>query len=332
LEESRFRVLVIDDFEPFRRLITEILQNRPDVLVIGEASDGLEAVQQAEALQPDLIVLDIGLPKLNGIEAARRIRETAPQSKILFVSQESSIDFVEEGFRLGASGYIHKSAVRSELLVALRALRRGEKFIGSRFTGHGLTQDSEIGALANVRPGEIGRCHEVALYPDDAFLLHAFAQFVGRALKAGDPVIVIATESHRDSLLATLQSDNSDVEAAIQQGRYISLDAADTLSKFIVNGLPDPSQFLRFASDLILTAARTAKAERSRVAACGECAPLLLAQGMVEAAVQLEELWDEVARTSAVDILCGYQLNCFRGLEGGRSFQRICARHSFVIS
>jgi len=86
--------------------------------VIGEASDGLQAVQQAGALQPDLIVLDIGLPKLNGIEAAGQIRKTAPQSKILFVSQESSRDFVEEGFRLGAAGYIHKSAVRSELLVA----------------------------------------------------------------------------------------------------------------------------------------------------------------------------------------------------------------------
>jgi DNA-binding NarL/FixJ family response regulator len=329
LEESRFRVLVVDDFEPFRRRITEILQNRPDVLVIGEASDGLEAVRKAGALQPDLIVLDIGLPKLNGMEAARRIRETAPQSKILFVSQESSRDFVEEGFRLGASGYIHKSAVRSELLVALRALRRGEKFIGSRFTRHDLTQDPEI---ETVRPVEIGRCHEVALYPDDGFLLHAFGQFVGAALRDGNPVIVISTESHRDSLLARLQADDSDVEAAHQQGRYISLDAADTLSTFMVNGLPNPSQFLRFANDLILTAARTAEAEGSRVAACGECAPLLLAQGMVEAAVRLEELWDEVARTNAVNILCGYQLNCFRGLEGGRSFQRICAQHSFVIS
>jgi len=71
----------------------------------------------------------------------------------------------------------------------MRALRRGEKFIGSRFTEHSLTQDSEIGTLANVRPDEIGRCHEVALYPDDAFLVSAFAQFVGTALKAGNPVI-----------------------------------------------------------------------------------------------------------------------------------------------
>jgi DNA-binding NarL/FixJ family response regulator len=98
------RVLVVEDFEPFRRFLCSTLGNESDLQVVGEASDGLEAVQQAQALQPDLILLDIGLPTLNGIEAARRIRKVAPQSKILFVSQESSTDVVEEALGTGARG------------------------------------------------------------------------------------------------------------------------------------------------------------------------------------------------------------------------------------
>ena len=95
---SSIRVLVVDDSEPFRRVVCSILQNKLELRTIVEASDGVEAIELAQALQPDLILLDIGLPKLNGIEAARRIRELAPQSKILFVSQESSVDVVQTAF------------------------------------------------------------------------------------------------------------------------------------------------------------------------------------------------------------------------------------------
>ena len=101
---SSVRVLVVDDYEPFRRFVCSTLEQRPELQIVGEASDGLEAVQKAEELQPDLIVLDIGLPTLNGIEAARRIRKLSPESKILFVSQESSADVVQEALRFGRTG------------------------------------------------------------------------------------------------------------------------------------------------------------------------------------------------------------------------------------
>jgi DNA-binding NarL/FixJ family response regulator len=95
------------------------LQKRPELLIVCEASEGMVAVQKAEELQPDLIVLDVGLPRLNGIEAARRIRKLAPRSKILFVSQESSCDVMEEAFNLGAMGYVIKSNAQSDLLPAV---------------------------------------------------------------------------------------------------------------------------------------------------------------------------------------------------------------------
>jgi DNA-binding NarL/FixJ family response regulator len=128
---SSVRVLVVEDFEPFRRFVCSRVGDSSELQVICEVSDGLEAVQKAEELQPDLIILDIGLPNLNGIEAARRIRKLSPQSKILFVSQESSADVIEEALSLGAMGYVIKARAGSELLVAMEAVREGRQFVSS---------------------------------------------------------------------------------------------------------------------------------------------------------------------------------------------------------
>ena len=137
---SSLRVLVVDDYEPFRRFVCSMLGERPELQIGGEVSDGLEAVQKAEELRPDLILLDIGMPTLNGIEAARRIRKLSPESKILFVSQESSADIVQEAFRLGALGYVAKTDAGSELLTAVNAVLRGETFASSGLAERKLTR------------------------------------------------------------------------------------------------------------------------------------------------------------------------------------------------
>jgi len=121
----------VEDFEPFRQIIRSILEKRPELQVIGEVSDGLEAIQKAEELKPDLILLDLGLPTLNGIEAARRIRKLVPESKIIFVTQESSADVMQECLSLGAWGYVVKTRVASELLAAVEAVISGKQFISS---------------------------------------------------------------------------------------------------------------------------------------------------------------------------------------------------------
>jgi len=136
---SSVRVLVAEDFDTFRRFVCSKLDERPDLQIVCEVSDGLEAVQKAEELRPDLILLDIGMPILNGIEAARRICKLSPESKILFVSQESSADVVEEAFRLGALGYIAKTDVGSELLTAVNAVLRGKTFASSRLAERNFT-------------------------------------------------------------------------------------------------------------------------------------------------------------------------------------------------
>src|SRR5215813_13491984 len=131
------RVLLVDDYEPFRRVIVSRLQERPELLVIAEASDGFEAVQKAKELQPDLILLDIGLPKLNGIEAARQIREVSPTSKILFVSECSSADIAEAALNMAGGGYVVKSDATRDLSLAVDAVVKGERFLSASLAGDG---------------------------------------------------------------------------------------------------------------------------------------------------------------------------------------------------
>ena len=339
---SSIRVLLVDDYEPFRRFARSTLERSPYLQIIGEASDGLEAVQKAEQLQPDLVVLDIGLPVLNGIEAARRIRKLCPASTILFVSQESSADVVQEALSTGASGFVIKAHARSELLAAVEAVCKGRPFISSRLRRHDLAEASNPGAYENLRTNRVfaplqqgtesARRHEVGFYSDDRCFLDDLTQFIGATLNGGGTAIVVATESYRGSLLPRLQAHGLDMGVAVEQGRYISLDAADTLSAFMVNGMPDRARFLKVAGDLIAGAAKTVSGKHARVAACGEGAALLWVQGNTEAALRLEHLWDEIAKLYDVDILCEYPLASFQGGMGSYVFDRLCAAHTAVHS
>lgn len=136
-------VLVVDDYEPFRRFVSATLGRTPRFLILGEARDGLEAIQQADVLQPDLILLDIGLPKVNGLEAARKIREIAHEARIVFVTQESSPEIVQEALDLGASGYVVKVQAGNELVRALEMALLGRTFLSDglqrRSSGKGRT-------------------------------------------------------------------------------------------------------------------------------------------------------------------------------------------------
>jgi len=123
--------LVVDDFELFRRFVCSKLESRPDLQLVGEASDGLEAVEKAQALKPDLILLDIGLPRLNGIEAAHRISRLIPNTAILFLSQICDVDVVQEALSNGAKGYVWKQDVGKDLLPAVDAALGGVHFVSS---------------------------------------------------------------------------------------------------------------------------------------------------------------------------------------------------------
>ncbi|HTQ61060.1 MAG TPA: response regulator transcription factor [Candidatus Solibacter sp.] len=127
--DLQVRVLLVEDFAPYRQFVRLTLADRPNIQVVGEASDGSEAIQNALVLQPDLILLDIGLPTLNGMIVARQIRKLTPSVKIIFLTLESSADVVQEALDLGAQGYVLKQNAPSELLSAIEAVLLGKTFV-----------------------------------------------------------------------------------------------------------------------------------------------------------------------------------------------------------
>ena len=299
-----FKILVVDDLPEFRRFICSALQPRIEFQVT-EASDGLEAVQKASVLQPDLIVLDISLPKLHGLEVARRVRSLAPAAKILFCSVESDIDLVREALSLGA-GYIHKPRLGNDLLPAVETVLEGKQFVSS-----GLESSENTEARARQR-------HEILFCRDDEAALEGLTQFIAAALNAGNPAIVWATESHRNTLHQRLHALGLDMDAAIQRGTYISSDVAEP---------PDLVQMLGAVRSLSAAAFKAGK-KHPRVAVCGERAGLLWAEGKADEAIQIEQFCNILAKTYEVDILCVYPFP--QGQEEHPAFKTICAEHSAV--
>ncbi len=309
------RILIVEDFEKFRRYLCSVLEGDARCKVVGQACDGLEAVQKAAELKPDLILLDVGLPKLNGLLAAKQMRKIAPLSKILFISQEFSFDVVEAALRSGALGYIHKLHVSSELLSGIEAVSQGRYFVSGALK----EKFRKTNSGSPVR-------HEIQLYSHDALLMEGFADFAATELKAGNAAIVVATELHRAGILKRLEARSVDVDHAIATGMLIPLDAVETLSKFMGDEMPDADHFFEFMESLIGTATRIAP----RVAVCGEIAPRLLAAGKSVQALRLEQLSDIAVHGFNLNALCGYVLNGFEA--DSETFQSICAEHSIIHS
>ena len=341
LEESILRVLVVDDYEPWRAFVASMLRKHPELRIAGEATNGLEAVQFAQQLQPDLILLDIGLPKLNGLEAVPRIREVCPRSKILFASENRSADIVHKALSSGAVGYVVKSDAGSDLLPAVNAVLAGKRFVSTSLSRYAFTELNDSQPATNPQDGHaekvtpaqnVSHDHEVGFYSDDRRFLDHVGRFIESALKAGNAAIVVATESHRKDLLSELQRYGPEVRAAIEEGRYFSLDAEETLSTVMVNGVLDPVLFLEQLGDLILTARETTSGEHPRVAVFGECVHLLWVRGNTEAAIKMEKLGNKLTKIHDVDILCGYSLSSVEIRMDHHLFQRVCAEHSAVYS
>jgi CheY-like chemotaxis protein len=298
------RILAVEDHAQFRHFIRTELQQRAEFEIF-EAADGLEAVQKAVELQPDVILLDIGLPKLHGFEVAKRVRRLAPRARLLFMSQESSADIVRKALSLGAHGYIQKLSAGTDLLSAIDTVLDGRRFV------------SRSVALTEPTDAPAPRRHEILFCSDDAAVVDGFTRYVAAALGAADAAIVLVTESHRPRLLQALRTQGVDIEGAIERGTYLSFDA---------DVAPDPVRFLE-AIDGVRAAATKAGKAHPHVAFCGERAGRLWAAGRTAEAIQLEQLCGELAHD--VDILCAYPVPYTKNDLG---LTRICAEHTAVCA
>jgi CheY-like chemotaxis protein len=297
-------------------MICELLRRRGDLLVVGEAADGLDAIDQAEALRPDVVMLDIGLPMLSGLEAAGQIRAKVPDAKLMFVTNESSMEVVEHAFRTGAHGYVYKPRVLRDVLPVLDAIIRGGRFVSG-----GLERIARGDSLAS-------HGHHLLFCSSDAVLVAAFSRFIAGALDRGNTVIALVTEAHDVSLQRALQASQVDLALAIRQKRYVPVSIDELLAKVMVDGCPDPTRFRNAAEELLTEAARRAGDQHADVAACGECSPTVWANGNVEGAIQLEQLWDDIAKSRQMDILCAYPLAARD--ESVPAVRRLCAEHTAV--
>lgn len=182
--------------------------------------------------------------------------------------------------------------------------------------------------MATAFKREMGESeHFVQFCETDAFLMNSVKEFIGTGLRAGEACIVVATQPHRESLEERLQEDGLEVAVACMQGQYISLDAAATLSQFMVDGEPSPVRFAEVLGSIIASAANG----RGRVRIFGEMVALLWAGGNRAAAIHLEELWNDLASTRSFSLFCAYPMQGFGGEGYEGEFAEICQQHSQVI-
>jgi DNA-binding NarL/FixJ family response regulator len=319
-----YRVLVVDDYEPWRLHIEAAIRAQPHWELAGDAGDGLDAIAMARALEPDLILLDVGLPGVNGIEAARQILAFLPAVPILFMSEHRSWDIVQAAMRVGGRGYIVKAEIGPDLVSAMDAVVRGRRFVSAG------PLKQVFAKAAHERKNPRPRCHEAALYPDEAALVDDYGRFAAAALAAGEGAVVVTTSGRLEAIAERLRARGVDVDGALREGRYLPADLDQTVAAFTSNDRIDEQLFRVVATGLLLQTAGAAVSERPRVAAMGDAAAMVLHAGGLEEAMRVERLWNELADTYHIDVLCGYLSPASAGEEYHAAIQHLCTQHTAI--
>jgi PAS domain S-box-containing protein len=172
--------------------------------------------------------------------------------------------------------------------------------------------------------------HVVQFYQDDRLLIEELASLIGTSLVSGDAAIVVATKGHREALARKLMARGMNIFKATAEGRYLAIDAEETLAQFTVDHMPDPERFFELVGGRIAKVKSACKKDQPRTVIFGEMVALLWAEGKYEAAIRLEELWNSLAEKHSFSIRCAYPMDGFHKQEHSEQFARICAVHSAV--
>jgi DNA-binding NarL/FixJ family response regulator len=315
ISDVPFRILIVDDFEPWRRHLRATLATQPECQIVGEAADGHQAVRKCEELKPDLVLLDINIPGINGIKAATRIFDVAPKAKILFLSAARDPATIRASLNAGAQGYILKANVASDLIPAIGGIRHGNCLF-----------------RAGVDKPAIFSAHAVHFYRDDETLCDNLSEFLHAAFSEFASAIVIATKAHHAALNKRLQTQGIDPHIAAIGDRYTALDASEMLGRFMDNRRPNLDGFESIMGPLLRHAKAASGNPEGRVAVFGEMVGLLWDDRNFEAAIQLERSWNDLATSHHLDLLCAYPAGSFQALDMRGPYSDLCALHSTVIS
>jgi len=312
LRRKTQKVLVVDDIKKWRDVTCAILAKRPDLQVTAQALDGLKALELARTLRPDILILDIGLPVLNGFEVARIIRQYSPASIIIFLSAYKSHEMISAALDLGANAFIAKTDVR-QLLHAIDDVLAGRRFISK-------SAESTIAVP-----------HELELFQDEDSLVSAFSEYVTLAIDAGKTSIVLVHAERELAIRRRLLLEGMDVSELSRSGRYIFVDVCEMLSAVMIDGRPAPARFEEVVCKLIRQGEKANSGRIPKVVICGESAPTLWRDGQFQTAIELERLWDNYARVHSLETFCGYLQNHDSNLERkDPSFARICSHHTAI--
>jgi signal transduction histidine kinase len=185
--------------------------------------------------------------------------------------------------------------------------------------------------MSQQSPESAIHTHVVQFYEEDSFLLDSLTKTIGTTLMAGDVAFVVATPAHRQGLADRLKTLGLDVEVSAKLGRYCALDAAETLSGFIVNGVLNEPLFHSFVKYIFSSVRPTGEAKPPRVVAFGEMVALLWADGNIDAALKLEQLWNDLVRSHSLQLYCAYPMKCFDQQSHSQAFLNLCAEHTHVV-
>ena len=316
-----YSVLVVDDYEPWRRRVATELEKSGRWRVAGECEDGGDAVREAAAQKPDLVILDIGLKTMNGVEAARRILAGDPTVRILFLTGQQSPEVAEAALAIGARGYLLKPEAGGALLRAMESVVAGARFVSPGLPDYVL--DATARSTSSPR-------HTAAFHAKDAALADEYVRFAEHALGRGRPVVVVAPRAALENVHARLEARGVKVDRAIDDRQYQAVDIEPELSRLMPEGRYDRERF-RESAEGILRDARTRAVSGVHPAVCGEIAPHVWKQGRSDLAIDIERVWDEAVTSFGADLLCGYCVDSSRLADADYSvFREICGAHGTV--
>ncbi len=322
MRAEKQRVLVVEDHELWRRRVCSELERVSRYAVAGEASDGEAALLEAQRLAPDLILLDIGLEKMNGIEAARAIREANPSARILFLTAQRSPDIAEAALATGAGGYLLKSEAAGRLELAVETVLNGGTFVSP-----GVAPQM---APTRAPSSPTDAWHTAIFRGDEDSLVDDYAAYAQAALHEESAVVAVCETANLGKIRERLASKGVAIDRAIEARRYVEVDSDPEFSRLMRDSCDDEHSLRAAAADVLTRAARASGQER-RVALFGAIAPRLWRAGKPAAALRVELAWDAAAKAIGAHMLCGYAINDDRLAEDRYGvFRDVCARHDAV--